>query len=165
MGSVHRCSSPLGEIVMAAEDGALTGLWFEGQKHSPVFPPGGSAEEDRPVFALAERWLEAYFAGEVPDFTPAVVLCGTAFQKAVWNALLTVPYGRTATYGDIARMVTGSASSARAAAAAVGRNPVSLIVPCHRIIGADGSLTGYAGGLRRKERLLALERTGVILPL
>lgn len=110
-----------------------------------------------PVFGMTRRWLDIYFAGKCPDFTPPLALQGTPFRKKVWNILLAIPYGKTVTYGEIARRFS-SKMSAQAIGGAVGHNPVSIIVPCHRVIGADGSLTGYGGGLDRKEKLLRLEK-------
>jgi len=154
-------ASPLGGITLASDGKALTGLWFEGQK---LFGAGLSGEHEErllPVFGNACRWLDVYFSGQAPDFTVALNLRGSDFARAVWAELMRIPYGGTASYGEIARRVaekTGRArASARAVGMAVGRNPVSLIVPCHRVVGADGSLTGYAGGLWRKERLLKME--------
>lgn len=161
MEYLHRFFSPLGEILAASDGEALTGLWFRGQKHCPDPAAGGYAEGELPVFALADRWLEVYFSGRAPDFTPPLVLAGTPFRRAVWEALGTVPYGQTVTYGQLARLVTGSSASSRAVGAALGLNPISLMVPCHRVVGADGSLTGYAGGLERKARLLALEKAAM----
>ena len=155
------CDTPLGGVTLAGEGEFLTGLWFDGQKHfaaglDPEHEPG-----DLPVFRYAEGWLERFFAGEDPGDAPPLWLKGTEFQKAVWDILLTIPRGQTATYGRIAQILAekrGSGRvSARAVGCAVGRNPVSLIVPCHRIVGADGSLTGYAGGIERKRKLLELE--------
>ncbi len=152
-------SSPLGPIVLRAEDGALTGLWFAGQKGCPQFQ--GGAAEDKAVFDPARRWLEVYFSGRDPGFVPPVRLDGTEFQRSVWALLSDIPYGATRTYGDLAAQLARERGltrmSAQAVGGAVGRNPVSLIVPCHRVVGASGDLTGYAGGLGRKRALLALE--------
>ena len=149
--------SPLGKITLAEEGDALTGLWFDGQEHFGSTLPGPCGEGWSPVFDDALRWLNSYFAGSVPGFTPRLSLQGTLFQQAVWKILLDIPYGEMTSYGELARQ-TGS--SPRAIGGAVGRNPISLIVPCHRVVGADGRLTGYTGGLERKARLLSLERTG-----
>ena len=152
--------SPLGNIVLASDGEALTGLWFEGQKYFGAGLPDGAAHADLPVFGQAKRWLDIYFRGEKPSFTPLVRLSGSESQIAVWNVLSAIPYGKTVTYGEIAKnltAVTGRKTSARAVGSAVGRNPVSIIVPCHRVLGADGSLTGYAGGVERKGGLLRLE--------
>ena len=141
MDFIYHYDSPLGIITMAGDGSALTGLWFSGQKHFGETLSADHAERFLPVFAETVRWLDLYFSGGIPDFTPALNLRGTAFRRAVWAVLLTSP-------------------SAHAVGNAVGYNPVSLIVPCHRVVGADGSLTGYAGGTDRKKRLLELECRG-----
>ena len=157
--------SPLGEILLAGDGYALCGLWFNGQKHfaetlSPVHP-----EKRLPVFEQTTEWLDLYFSGKDPGFTPPLAMRGTEFQRAVWERLLEIPYGETMTYGEIARSVAQGKDtpgmSARAVGGAVGRNAISLIVPCHRVIGADGRLTGYAGGIERQRWLLAHERASV----
>ena len=152
--------SPMGNIVLAGDGTALTGLWFEGQKWSGTGLTDGAERAELPVFGQTKKWLDIYFGGGEPAFTPAVALRGSEFQIAVWNVLNAIPYGKTVTYGEIAKnltVVTGRKTSARAVGSAVGRNPVSIIVPCHRVLGADGSLTGYAGGAERKRELLRLE--------
>lgn len=158
--------TPLGRVLLASGGTALTGLWFEGQRHEARgLAPDALPAPDLPVFDATRAWLDAYLAGEKNLDPPALALSGTPFQLAVWDALRAVPYGRTVTYGELAARVgerLGRATSARAVGAAVGRNPVSLIVPCHRVLGARGELTGYAGGLWRKRALLALER-GVVV--
>jgi len=148
--------TPLGAMLLAASDTGLTGAWFAGQRY---FPPAAGAW---PV-ASGHRWLDraraqvdAYFAGQLRTFDVPLDLQGTPFQQRVWRALCEIPYATTTTYGDLARLVAG-VTSTRAVGAAVGRNPISIIVPCHRVIGRDGSLTGYAGGLDRKTALLGLE--------
>ena len=155
-------NSPLGRILLSANDAGITGLWFSGQK---FYGYGLSAEciADRtPILDQGMRWLEAYFAGERPDYIPPLHICGTPFQKEVWDILSTIPYGKTVTYGEIAEMIArsrgGRKMSAQAVGGAVGRNPVSIIVPCHRVVGTNGSLTGYAGGIERKIALLKLEK-------
>ena len=152
-------ASPLGEILLVSDGETLSGLYFEGQKYVPALP---EAEKDPslPVFKSARAWLERYFAGEKPEVDLPLCAAGTAFQRAVWDLLKEIPYGATVTYGELAERLAarrGRPCSARAVGAAVGRNPISLIVPCHRVLGADGSLTGYAGGLARKRALLRLE--------
>ncbi len=163
--------SPLGKILLAADEEGLTGLWFVGQKYFARGLGAETAEGETPALAAAWRWLDTYFSGSEPDFTPTLHPIGSAFQRAVWDALLRVPYGKTTTYGALARGVAdrlGRASmSAQAIGGAVGHNPVSLIIPCHRVVGADGSLTGYAGGIDKKVRLLKLEGadlTGLFVP-
>lgn len=164
MTYTHHYESPLGWMTMAGDKSALSGLWFDGQAFFPDLSPALYTEQDLPVFEQADRWLDLYFSGKDPGFRPPLGLKGTAFRRTVWEILLTVPYGRTVTYGEIAEAAarkTGRARiSARAVGGAVGHNPVSLIVPCHRVIGADGRLTGYAGGIRRKQWLLERERAG-----
>ena len=161
MDCIHHYVSPLGGITMAGEENGLTGLWFDGQRHFAETLSPEHAVKMLPVFAEAKRWLDRYFSDGIPDFTPPLMLRGTPFRRLVWEKLLTVPYGQTVTYGEIADRLTaqtGSRVSARAVGNAVGCNPVSLIIPCHRVVGADGRLTGYAGGLERKARLLRMEQ-------
>ena len=158
----HHYPSPLGEITMASDSIALTALWFDGQKYHADRPAPDHVERDLPVFREAARWLDLYFSGRVPDYTPPLAMRSTPFRKAVWEILLTIPYGATMTYGEIARLLArrrGMAKmSAQAVGGAVGHNAIALIIPCHRVVGADGSLTGYGGGLERKRWLLDLER-------
>ena len=153
-------TSPLGGITLTSDGMALTGLYFDGETGCP--PCDAAHKKDLPVFGEAMHWLDLYFAGKEPDFSPALNPTGTAFQQAVWEILRTIPYGGTTTYGAIAKRlekVRGKRMSAQAVGGAVGRNPISILIPCHRVIGADGSLTGYAGGLDKKEYLLGLEGT------
>ena len=161
MDYVWHYASPLGGITLASCGEALSGLWFDGQKHFAATLGGAPEEKPLPVFEQTARWLDAYFAGRISDFTPPLRLKGTTFQKAVWELLLTIPYGETRSYGELAAQLAEayglSRVSARAVGAAVGRNPISIIVPCHRVLGANGRLTGYAGGLARKRALLELE--------
>lgn len=156
--------SPLGGITLAADGDALTGLWFDGQKHFGATLSSNPIEKQRPVFQETKRWLDIYFSGRDPAFTPPLHLRATPFRRAVWEILLTIPYGRTTTYGAIAARLaglTGKRVSARAVGGAVGHNAISLIIPCHRVIGADGALTGYAGGTERKLCLLRMESAPV----
>lgn len=171
MEYLHRYASPLGGITMAADGRALTGLWFDGQKYAPDGPEGERRERELPVFERADRWLDVYFSGGRPDFTPPLSMKTTAFRAAVWEILLTIPYGKTMTYGEIAGRLAARRGlrrmSAQAVGGAVAHNAVSLIIPCHRVVGANGSLTGYAGGVDRKIRLLELEgadMTGLFIP-
>lgn len=163
---VSRTETPLGTVVLGAREDALVGLWFLGQRHfDPAALAGARDGSDLPAIVRARRWLERYLAGGEPGEPPAMAPVGTPFQHAVWEELARVPYGETVTYGELAARVggrLGRRTSPRAVGAAVGRNPVSLVVPCHRVVGADGSLTGYAGGLWRKRALLALERGTVV---
>lgn len=153
--------TPLGEVLMSADDEGLTGLWFVGQRHFAPFIDGNAIRRDLPIFDETRKWLEDYFSGNTPTHCPALHLMGTPFQRRVWSILCTIPYGRTMTYGRIAALVASQEGkdhmSAQAVGGAVGRNPVSIIVPCHRVVASHGGLTGYAGGLWRKRRLLELE--------
>ena len=161
-----RYDSPLGPITLAGEDGALTGLWFDGQKYFGAGLPAGTPEGEPPVFRQVRAWLDRYFRGEDPGPAPPLAPAGTAFQRAVLEVLREIPYGRTATYGQVAQAAgpgLGRNTSPRAAGSAVGRNHISLLIPCHRVVGAGGSLTGYAGGLERKEALLKLEGAEIFL--
>lgn len=154
------CETSLGGVTLASDGESLTGLWFDGQKYFGAGLCAEPLEKDLPVFGEVREWLKIYFGGKKPDFTPPLSLQGTPFRCAVCEKLLLIPYGNTATYGELARSLSevfGRKVSARAVGNAVGHNPVSLIVPCHRVLGANGCLTGYAGGVERKRRLLELE--------
>ena len=153
--------SPLGRMLLAVDEEGLTGAWFEGQKY---LPEGVAPENEEtalpPVLESACRWLDLYFSGQEPDFMPRLHLEGTAFRRAVWELLRKIPYGKTTTDGALAKQLeaeTGRRVSAQAVGGAVGHNPVSILVSCHRVVGQQGSLTGYAGGLDKKLRLLILE--------
>lgn len=151
--------SPLGEIILTADEMGLTGLWFA---DTAGFAGEPATEQEWSVLETAKRWLDLYFAGQEPNFTPPVHLTGTPFRMHVWKLLQEIPYGKTTTYGKLAKRIAGEKGldrmSAQAIGGAVGHNPIAIIIPCHRVIGSDGSLTGYAGGLDKKQRLLALER-------
>lgn len=153
-----RFESPLGPMLMAATPRGLAGLWFDGQRHRPADASGWpAARAGHALLAQAARQLEAYFQGRPPAFDlPLDLGAGTPFQQRVWQALRAIPRGRTTSYGALAQQL-GVPGAARAVGAAVGRNPVSIVVPCHRVLGQDGQLTGYAGGLPRKEALLRIE--------
>jgi len=153
-----RIDTPLGPLTLAATARGLAGAWFDGQKHHPG-PIAAPVDPKHPHLAQAARELGAYWRGAATRFTVPIDAEGTAFQQAVWTALRQIGAGRRQTYGEIAGRI-GRPEAARAVGAAVGRNPVSVVVPCHRVVGSDGSLTGYAGGLDRKRALLALEGGG-----
>ena len=154
-------SSPVGGILLAADDIGLTGLWFDGEKFYAKSLDPVHTEKEVPVFKGVKRWLDLYFSGKKPDFMPPVHMIGSAFQLSVWNILTEIPYGQTTTYGEIARQIAARRGvdrmSAQAVGGAVGHNEISIIVPCHRVVGTNGSLTGYAGGVDKKVRLLTLE--------
>lgn len=156
MTYTYNCSSPLGEMLLAANDNGLTGLWFYGAKYFAADLEDARTEKLTPMLRQTLRWLDTYFSGSEPDFMPPLELHGSDFRRRVWAELAKIPYGETVTYGEIAKKL--GVKSAQAVGGAVGHNPVSIIVPCHRVLGADGSLTGYAGGTDKKARLLELER-------
>ena len=161
MTFIQYYDSPLGRILLAADEIGLTGLWFEGQKYYAAQLPEAHTEQETPILAEAKRWLDIYFTGKEPDFLPPLHPIGSAFRQAVWEILLQIPYGQTMTYGEIARRMAAQKGlarmSAQAVGGAVGHNEISVIVPCHRVVGTNGSLTGYAGGIDKKMRLLELE--------
>ena len=156
-----RYKSPLGEILLAADEVGLTGLWFEGQKYFANTLSDEHIEQETEILGEAKKWLDVYFSGEEPKFTPPLHPNGSTFRQAVWKILLQIPYGQTITYGEIARKMAEikntSHMSAQAVGGAVGHNKISIIIPCHRVVGANGSLTGYAGGIDKKISLLELE--------
>ncbi len=163
MDFTHRFNSPLGGITLASDGEALTGLWFDGQKYFAASLEKEHEERMLPVFDLADKWLNLYFSGSEPGFLPPLLMRTTEFRKTVWELLLSIPYGKTMTYGEIAdRIAAGrglSRMSAQAVGGAVAHNAISLMIPCHRVVGMDGSLTGYAGGLEKKIWLLEMENT------
>ncbi len=153
------CSSPLGDLLLVADGEQLTGLHFIDQKYLPARDGDWYHEPTLPVLVETQRQLEEYFTGTRQRFELPLAPMGTPFQQRVWRALLEIPYGATTTYGEIAQHLDSPLAS-RAVGAANGRNPIGIVVPCHRVIGSQGELTGYAGGLHRKQALLALERGG-----
>ncbi len=153
----YRLNSPLGDIALRIEHEHLTGLFFVGQQYFPDMPLGPLRSDAPPLARLAQAQIEAYFAGRRQDFELPLQLQGSAFERAVWQQLATIPYGTVTSYGAIAERLGLAAGYARAVGAAIGRNPVCVVVPCHRVVGARGQLTGYAGGVARKQALLALE--------
>lgn len=162
MQYISHYQSPLGGILLAADDTGLTGLWFEGQKYFALYLDKEHEEKEIPLFNAAKHWLDIYFSGNEPDFTLPLHFTGTEFQNEVWEILYSIPYGKTMTYGEIAGQIAArqgiSHMSAQAVGGAVGHNEISIIVPCHRVVGANGSLTGYAGGIEKKIALLELEK-------
>ena len=162
MTYIQHYASPLGGILLAANDIGLTGLWFDGQKYYADNLPAEHIERETPILTDAKRWLDVYFTGNEPDFTPPLHIVGSAFRQAVWELLLQIPYGQTVTYGELACQLAEKQGaehmSAQAVGGAVGHNPISLIIPCHRVVGTHGSLTGYAGGIDKKIMLLELEQ-------
>ena len=153
----------LGSMLLASDGDALIGAWFEGQRYEPSRSPSWERRRNLPILLRAGAELGEYFAGARTKFTLPLAPAGTPFQRDVWNAIAAIPYGETAAYRDLASRI-GRPASFRAAGAATGRNPLSIIVPCHRVVGADGALTGYAGGLERKRTLLALEHAARAAP-
>lgn len=156
-------ASPLGRLLLASDGENLVGLWNEGQKYFAASVDGEFVERpDLPVFAAVKKWLDAYFAGKKPTIAGLPLApAGSEFRKAVWGVLCGIPYGECTTYGEIAKHATVRMNkknmSGQAVGGAVGHNPISIIIPCHRVVGANGSLTGYAGGLDKKIKLLQLE--------
>lgn len=162
MKYLSQYASPLGGITMASDGKVLTGLWFDGQKYFGTGLTEGAEEKILPVFEETEKWLNGYFQRKEPKYLPPFRPEGSSFQKEVWEILLAIPYGETLTYGEIAKIMASRrrlpGMSAQAVGGVVGRNPISIIIPCHRVIGKNGSLTGYAGGIEKKEWLLRLEK-------
>jgi len=150
------CDSPLGKLLIARNETGLTGLWFEGQKYYGEPEPHWQQVKDDALLNRTVELIDHYFSNGNTDFDLPLSLNGTPFQQSVWQELLRIPAGETITYGELAERL-GKPKAVRAAAAAVGRNPLSVIVPCHRVLGAKGALTGYAGGLERKQHLLSIE--------
>ena len=154
--------SPLGGILLAADETGLTGLWFYGEKYYADNLAAEHEARDTQALGAAKRWLDVYFAGKEPDFLPPLHPIGSAFRKEVWQLLLEIPYGQTTTYGALARRLAERRGlrhmSAQAVGGAVGHNEISILIPCHRVVGTSGSLTGYAGGIDKKLSLLRLEQ-------
>ena len=161
MQYVSHYASPLGDITLAADEKGLTGLWFDGQKYFALYLDKEHEEKELPVFQQAKKWLDIYFSGKEPHVDVPLHFTGSDFQNEVWEILYSIPYGKTMTYGEIAQIMAKKRGltrmSAQAAGGAVARNEISLIVPCQRVVGSNGSLTGYAGGISRKAALLKME--------
>lgn len=166
---VTNYDSPVGRLTIAGTGAYITGLWLEGQKYFGATLTGHRAEE-LPVFQEAKQWLDLYFAGVEPTSMPPLAPVGSPFRQAVWRLLRQIPYGQVTTYGKLAAQLEqmwGKAVSAQAVGGAVGHNPISILIPCHRVVGANGSLTGYAGGIQKKVCLLRLENApleGLFVP-
>ena len=161
MQYISHYQSPLGDILLAADEIGLTGLWFEGQKYFALYLDQEHEEKEVPVLEQTKKWLDVYFSGREPDFAVPFHFIGTDFQNQVWEILAAIPYGQTTTYGEIAKQLAAKRGlkrmSAQAVGGAVGHNEISILVPCHRVVGTNGSLTGYAGGIDKKVALLKLE--------
>ena len=161
----NKYKSPLGGITLASDGESLTGLWFDGQKHFGYTLSPKTEDKQLPVFEKAKEWLDCYFDGSEPDFALPVKMYGSEFRMAVWETLQQIPYGQLTTYGEIAAEIARKRGvariSAQAVGGAVGHNPVSIVVPCHRVVGTNGSLTGFGGGIQRKIELLKLERVNM----
>ena len=157
-----RIHSPLGEVRLRSDRESLIGLWFVGQVNDARKISDFEIQNDLPIFGLVESWLESYFSGKQTSITIPLKPKGTIFQQRVWQILQEIPYGETMTYGEIAQRIAKEKGvetfSAQAVGQAIGKNPISILIPCHRVLGKNGALTGYAGGVHRKEQLLQLER-------
>ncbi len=161
MTYIQHYNSPLGDLLLAADEGGLTGLWFVGGRYFADRLPAEHTEKEVPILSEAVRWLDVYFGGKEPDFMPPLHPAGSRFRQAVWELLLHIPYGETVTYGELSNRLAKERGlermSAQAVGGAVAHNPISIMIPCHRVVGANGSLTGYAGGMEKKIKLLTLE--------
>jgi methylated-DNA-[protein]-cysteine S-methyltransferase len=162
MNYTFEYNSPIGLLTIESDGESITGLWIKGQKYFAATLEAETSAMDLPIFERVKEWLITYFSGKNPAFTPLLEPKGSPFRQAVWNILREIPYGEVITYGDIAKMIAKQSGkekmSAQAAGGAVGHNPISIIIPCHRVVGADGNLTGYAGGIKTKIKLLTLEQ-------
>ena len=162
MNYIHHYQSPIGNITVASDGSSLIGLWFDGQKYFADTITRNTPEKQLPIFDLTDKWLDIYFSGTSPNFTPPLKMLTTPFRKMVWEIMLTIPFGQTMTYRQIADKIAKKKGmkkmSAQAVGGAVGHNSISLIIPCHRVVGMNGSLTGYAAGMDKKAKLLQLEK-------
>ena len=165
MDYIHHYQSPLGGMTMTSDGTSLIGLWFDGQKYFADTIEKSTPQKDLPIFKQTDKWLDIYFSAKSPEFTPPLTMHTTPFRKCVWEIMLTIPFGRTMTYGEIADKIAKQKGiekmSAQAIGGAVGHNSISLIIPCHRVVGSNGNLTGYAGGLDKKIKLLEIERMNI----
>lgn len=162
MDYTYHYTSPIGGITMASNGESLTGLWFDGQKYFASTLSQRHMEKQLPVFDRTCEWLDLYFSGKGPDFMPHVFMCVSNFRRDVYEILMTIPFGETMTYKEVADLIAKKhriiSMSAQAVGGAIAHNPISLVIPCHRVIGTNGKLTGYAGGLDKKEWLLNMEK-------
>ncbi|GHU68805.1 methylated-DNA--protein-cysteine methyltransferase [Bacteroidia bacterium] len=165
MEYISKIESPIGTLTVSSDGENISGLWMEGQKYFARTLEKDSAEQNLPLFENVRKWLDSYFSGKAPDFILPLKPRGSPFQQSIWNILCTIPYGKTVSYGEIAKQYNTQnkekRTSARAVGGAVGHNPISIIIPCHRVVGANGNLTGYAGGIDKKTQLLQLEANRV----
>ena len=162
-----RYKSPLGTILLASDDTGLTGLWFEDQRYFALHLASDHIEKETDILMQAKKWLDIYFSGNEPDFMPPLHVEGSSFHREVCEIMLSIPYGKTMTYGEIAQTIASRRGIRKMSARAVGHNEISIIIPCHRVVGTGGNLTGYGGGIKRKIRLLELEgvnMTGFYIP-
>lgn len=157
--------SPLGDLLLSNDEKGLTGIWFSGSRYFEKVLSSDYREQENTILRETKKWLDIYFSGKEPDFTPPLHITGSDFRKRVGQIMLGIPYGKTISYGDIAKIIAeerGIAKmSAQAVGGAVGHNPISIIIPCHRVVGTSGSLTGYGGGIDRKIKLLTLEKANL----
>ena len=165
MDYTYHYSSPIGGITMASNGESLTGLWFDGQKYFASTLSQRHVEKQLPIFDRTCEWLDLYFSGKSPDFMPPVFMYVSNFRRDVYEILMTIPFGETMTYKEVADLIAKKhriiSMSAQAVGGAIAHNPISLVIPCHRVIGTNGKLTGYAGGLDKKEWLLDMEKRGI----
>jgi methylated-DNA-[protein]-cysteine S-methyltransferase len=166
MEYIKKIKSPVGTLTVSSDGANISGLWLEGQKYFARTLEKDVLEKNLPIFENVQKWLDMYFSGKEPDFMPPLLPKGSPFQRSVWNNLCKIPYGKTTTYGELAGQVElenkAGRTSARAVGGAVGHNPISILIPCHRVLGKNGDLTGYAGGVAVKIKLLELEGIAVV---
>ncbi|GHT37637.1 methylated-DNA--protein-cysteine methyltransferase [Bacteroidia bacterium] len=164
MEYISKIESPVGILTVSSDGSTISGLWMEGQKYFARTLEKNAVEQNLPLFESVRKWLDCYFSGKEPDFMPPLKPKGSPFQQSIWNILCEIPYCKTVSYGEIAKRYNAQNkekhTSARAVGGAVGHNPISILIPCHRVVGANGNLTGYAGGIDKKTLLLQIE--GVI---
>jgi methylated-DNA-[protein]-cysteine S-methyltransferase len=166
MEYIHKIKSPIGILTVSSDGRNISGLWIEGQKYFANTLGKDVLEQNMPIFENIQNWLGIYFSGKEPDFMPPLKPRGTPYQTLIWDALCKIPYGHTTSYGRLAKQFElqyeGRHTSARAIGSAVGHNPISILIPCHRVIGKNNNLTGYAGGIDKKIKLLKLEGINVL---